>query len=73
MQVPEPSCEFGCVERIAETEGDELHHAVLLPMGEFGAVLLNFFGGVEEIRHGVEINISKKRCKRKGVGASPPE
>ena len=65
-----PLCELGVGEGIAETEGDELHHAVLLPMGKFGAVLLDFFGGIEEIGHGIENNISCRCDKYKGAGAS---
>lgn len=46
-----PFGEFGMRKGIAEAEGDELHHAVLLPVGEPRSVLLDFFGWIEEIGH----------------------
>jgi hypothetical protein len=38
-------------------------------MGEFGAVFLDFFGGIEEIGHGIENNVRWRCDKRKGAGA----
>jgi hypothetical protein len=37
---------------VAETESDELHDFSLLPVGEFGAVLLDVFGGIKVVAHG---------------------
>ena len=44
-----PLGELGFGQRIAEAKGDELHDAFLLPVGEAGAVLMDFSGGIEEI------------------------
>lgn len=41
-----PLGKLGGGEGITEAEGDELYHAVLLPVGEFGTVFLDFPGEV---------------------------